>query len=104
MRYKILALDPGPEAGPAATILAGEWATEQLPRIGEQVRLPADEQAATSAPVPRAGLWQELSVVEVVHGPAEVEVALGGTTGWEPGSVAPLFEYARRFMGQVSDG
>lgn len=88
MRYRILAIDPG------GLICTAEWATEHLPRIGEKVLLPRGEEAAH---------WQELSVVEVLHHPDAVEISLGGTTGWEPGSVAPLFEYARRFMGQAKE-
>lgn len=76
--YSIHALDPD-----GKTFLKTTWQTPHLPRIGEEVKLPDVR-----------GIWQEMTVEEVQHYPDDTRVWLGGTDGWDPGSVAQMFALA----------
>lgn len=95
MKYMICAQDPG------GGFVEVEWWTDVLPRVGDDVMLPQDEEAITS-PLGNAGNWQELSVIDVSHRPYSTEVWLGGAAGWDAGSVKTLFDNARRFREKQS--
>lgn len=85
---------------PSGEFVQARWRLPALPRVGELVMLP-------EAPSPRGGnaltagvQWQEMRVEDVVHHPIEYEIWLGGSAGWEAGSVARLFANAREFFGR----
>lgn len=77
--YRINAQDPD---GGFVTV---SWATEHLPRVGDELLLPTAECGAE---------WQELTVESIRHYPSAVEVWLSGADGWDDGSVSTLFEAA----------
>jgi len=78
--YEIASHDPD------GTFVDAVWGGRQLPRKGETVMLP-DGNGINS--------YQEMEVVEVVHFPHKTTVWLGGSDGWENGSVTKLFKFAR---------
>jgi hypothetical protein len=86
--YIIRAMDPAAARRPpggARDFPWALWSTPELPRIGEEVKLPTKADAGR-------GDWQELSVV--AHYPGATHVWLGGADGWEDGSVRELFASA----------
>lgn len=82
-RYFIRSRDPSGE------FIGSYWETAVLPRVGEEVMLPDGDG------------WQEMTVTEIRHYPHVVDVWLGGTDGWEPGSVLRLFREAQKRAPQL---
>lgn len=71
---------------PDGTFASVPWETEQFPRIGEDVMLPDGTEH-----------WQEMVVEAIEHGRLATNVWVGGSDGWDPGSVRYLFDQASRW-------
>jgi hypothetical protein len=77
---------------PSGEVVTTGYEARLVPRLGDRLALPE----------PGLRDWQDMSVVGVYPKPqGQVTVELGGTDGWEPGSVKRLFEAVLEFNRQA---